>query len=70
MIVFLAMGPQTIVARADPHRKVAIGDDIQVAVNQEKIHLFDDETGRSLAAGDAGPEQRAAAEAGAEGATL
>jgi multiple sugar transport system ATP-binding protein len=39
----LSTGRQTIVARFKPDSQIAVGDEIDLAVNMEKIHLFDPE---------------------------
>ncbi len=49
-LVYLATGKQEMVARCDAREPVSAGEDIEVAVRPEFLHLFDTGTGRSLTA--------------------
>ena len=64
MILYLATAKQSFVARADAHRRANVGDEFDVAVNPEKVHVFDEATGRNILAGDSGGAEQEAHAAG------
>jgi multiple sugar transport system ATP-binding protein len=54
MLVYLSAGPRSIVARSDAHRRLSVGAEAVLGVNVERVHLFDDSSGRSVLAARAG----------------
>jgi len=46
--LYLKAGKTDIIARVPPHVKAAMGQDMELVFNLEKLHLFDKETGRTL----------------------
>lgn len=49
--VHVNLGNTTIVSRADAHTQVQVGDAIKLVLRMDKAHLFERESGESLAAG-------------------
>jgi multiple sugar transport system ATP-binding protein len=48
LYVYLKAGRTDVVARMPPQVKVQAGQEIEVVFDLERLHLFDEETGRSL----------------------
>jgi multiple sugar transport system ATP-binding protein len=42
------LGAETVIAKVDPHRAPAVGDELQLAVEIDKLHLFDTATEQRL----------------------
>jgi len=48
IFLYLMSGEKQFVARVDPRTKAAVGDEIQVALNMDNIHLFDRESEQAI----------------------
>ena len=48
-VVYLSVGESEIIARIDAHSKVGLNDEVEMVVNMQKVHVFD-ETGVNLTA--------------------
>jgi len=46
--VYAKYGARNIIAKVPPHTKVETGEEMQIAVNCNKIHLFDKETEKTI----------------------
>jgi multiple sugar transport system ATP-binding protein len=46
--VYLSNGDHNFVARVDPRTRVSMGDDVQVVLNMENMHIFDRETEQAV----------------------
>ena len=46
--LYLLLNGSQVIARVNRRSTAAIGDDIQVAIDANKIHLFDKETERTI----------------------
>lgn len=42
--LYLAVGQHSFIARIDAHRKVAVGEEVELSINMKKTHIFDGET--------------------------
>jgi len=47
-MVYLKTGPHGFIARVEPHRRCAISQEVDMALDLAKCHLFDPATGQSL----------------------
>ena len=48
VILYLTVGPHSIVARVDAHSVAKMGQQIEVVFNMRKMHLFDPQTQGAL----------------------
>jgi multiple sugar transport system ATP-binding protein len=48
IFVYLLMGPKTFIARVDPRTQARIGQDLDVVMNMDNVHLFDRQTERAI----------------------
>jgi len=48
VILYLASGPHSIVARVDAHSQARMGQQAEVVLNMRKLHLFDPQTHRAI----------------------
>jgi multiple sugar transport system ATP-binding protein len=48
VILYLKMGDNALVAKVDAHTKARIGEKLNIIIDQDKIHVFDKETGNNL----------------------
>ncbi|HJW89955.1 MAG TPA: sn-glycerol-3-phosphate ABC transporter ATP-binding protein UgpC [Anaerolineales bacterium] len=48
IFVYLSSGEHNYVARVDPRTRVSMGDDLQVVLNMENMHVFDRETEQAI----------------------
>ncbi|MDP6358710.1 MAG: sn-glycerol-3-phosphate ABC transporter ATP-binding protein UgpC [Planctomycetota bacterium] len=48
-VVYLSVGESELIARLDAHSKVGLNDEVEMVVNMQKVHVFD-ETGANLTA--------------------
>jgi multiple sugar transport system ATP-binding protein len=48
VILYLASGPHSIVARVDAHSEARMGQQAEVVLNMRKLHLFDPQTHRAI----------------------
>ncbi len=48
VFLYLRTGDKSYVARVDPRTRARIGDEIQVALNMDNMHLFDKETEQAI----------------------
>jgi multiple sugar transport system ATP-binding protein len=46
--LYLVVGDHDLVARVDPRSRAEVGQELEVAVNIENVHLFDPKTGQAL----------------------
>ena len=49
ILLYLLAGKNTFVARVDPRSKMRVGDQVQVAFDMDKFHLFDGATEKAIA---------------------
>jgi multiple sugar transport system ATP-binding protein len=61
MILYLSTGTQDLIAKMDAHERVQVGEDMEVAVDVDRCHVFDAEDGTNLTVGAMAPPTRAAA---------
>ena len=52
VILYIGLGAERVVARVEPHPVPAMGSDVHLRIDLDKLHLFDRETGVSLAAAE------------------
>jgi multiple sugar transport system ATP-binding protein len=48
IFVYLSNGDHNFVARVDPRTRVHMGDDMQVVLNMDNMHIFDRETEQAV----------------------
>jgi len=48
IFVYLLMGPKTFIARVDPRTQARMGQDLDVVMNMDNVHLFDRQTERAI----------------------
>ena len=48
MIVYLSTGAHDLIAKADAHQRVSVGERVTVAFDLRKAHLFDPESGKNV----------------------
>jgi multiple sugar transport system ATP-binding protein len=48
IMLFLKSGKHDFVARVDPRTKAGIGQDMQVVINMDNMHIFDRETEQAI----------------------
>jgi multiple sugar transport system ATP-binding protein len=46
--LYLTVGKNSIIARVDAGSKAKVGDSLKVAINTNKIHMFDAETEETI----------------------
>jgi multiple sugar transport system ATP-binding protein len=49
-LLYLRVAGQTLIGKADPHKRIAVNDVLPVSVDPDRVHFFDLETGANLAA--------------------
>jgi multiple sugar transport system ATP-binding protein len=49
ILLYLLTGKNTFVARVDPRSKMRVGDQVQVAFDMDKFHIFDAATEKAIA---------------------
>ena len=49
IFVYLQVGDSTFIARIDPRADVRAGDEVDMAFNIDKIHIFDATTEKNIA---------------------
>jgi len=50
MLVYLSTAHHDLIAKVDAHHEVAVGQEIEIALNMARSHVFDPETGANLTA--------------------
>jgi multiple sugar transport system ATP-binding protein len=48
IFVYLLMGQETFIARVDPRTQARIGQDLDIVMNMDNIHIFDRQTERAI----------------------
>ena len=48
MFLYLSTAKQDLIAKVDAHQRVAVGEEIEIAVDVARSHVFDAETGENL----------------------
>jgi multiple sugar transport system ATP-binding protein len=48
IFVYLLTGPKSFIARVDPRTQARIGQDLDVVMNMDNVHLFDRQTERAI----------------------
>ncbi len=48
MILYLSTGTQDLIAKVDAHEQAEVGQDMEIAINVARCHLFDADTGENL----------------------
>ena len=48
IILYLSTGPQDLIAKVDAHERAAVGQDMEIAINVARCHVFDAEAGDNL----------------------
>jgi multiple sugar transport system ATP-binding protein len=48
ILLYLVAGQNTLVARVDPRSKCRVGQQAEVALNTEKLHVFDAATEKAI----------------------
>lgn len=48
LILAVVLGEQTLIARTDPRTQAFVGQEINLALNLDNLHLFDSQTGESI----------------------
>lgn len=48
IFVYLLTGQKSFIARVDPRTQARIGQDLDIAVNMDNVHIFDRQTERAI----------------------
>jgi multiple sugar transport system ATP-binding protein len=48
IFVYLLIGQKSFIARVDPRTQARIGQDLDVVMNMDNVHIFDRQTERAI----------------------